>query len=550
MEPTDDEILRTIFDHVPVMIGFVGVDGRIELVNREWQRILGWSLEEAVALGTDFYDRCLPDPRDRKRALKFLAESNGEWMDFKATVRDGRVVDLSWLVVRLSDGTSIGIGTDVTIRKRIEEAEREQRDFAEALRDSAAALNSTLDLDEVVQRILDTVGRLVPHDAACVVLRENDRWHGYASRSWAGLGGVGGEEPRRSARDPTGVPRAATLDHSGAPPRTQPDDVGAGGGDVAGRVAATGAVDRERGASPLPAWARSHVDAPIRVDGRPIGMLTLASSAAGFFGERDVTRLHAFVEQAALALENARLLCEVYAARERLESLSNQLIVAEEAERRRIARELHDDVGQVLTAVGANLRAVELSPERTTLFRRLEDSLDLIDGALKRIRDLSLELRPSVLDDFGLVRALEWYVERVAQRTGLTAAFVADPSSRTRLPGSLETTCFRVAQIALTNVARHARARQVSVELREGATDLLLTIRDDGVGFDVPACMERASRGATLGLLSMHERVRLANGRIEITSAPHQGTEVRARFPLRSTDAAPPAPPALPSGPG
>jgi signal transduction histidine kinase len=220
-----------------------------------------------------------------------------------------------------------------------------------------------------------------------------------------------------------------------------------------------------------------------------------------------------------------------------LQELSRQVLQAQEVERRAIARELHDEIGQVLTAVSTNLQTIQLSPDAATLAERLNESVGLVDEALRQIRDLSLDLRPSMLDDFGLVPALEWFVDRQAQRSGFGAELAVAPAEL-RMPANLETTVFRVAQIALTNVARHAQAKHVHVELRQDAAELELRIRDDGIGFDVAAALERASRGATFGLLSMQERVWLVGGTLEITSTPGLGTEIRARFPVGSKDVA------------
>jgi signal transduction histidine kinase len=157
---------------------------------------------------------------------------------------------------------------------------------------------------------------------------------------------------------------------------------------------------------------------------------------------------------------------------------------------------------------------------------------------LQQVRNLSLDLRPSLLDDLGLVAALRWYVDRQGQRTGIAAQFAfSAPSDATRpadlrLPAGLETACFRLVQEALTNVVRHSRARHVSVELRLEAQTLHLSVRDDGVGFDVSSALAAAGRGQSLGLLGMHERVALLHGQIAIVSAPGQGTEVRVTVPV------------------
>ncbi|MBI5841861.1 MAG: PAS domain S-box protein [Chloroflexi bacterium] len=229
--------------------------------------------------------------------------------------------------------------------------------------------------------------------------------------------------------------------------------------------------------------------------------------------------------------ERAHLFEQANTSRKRLQILSQQLIEAQEIERRHIARELHDEIGQVLTAVRVNLQTIQLSPDPSTLGPRLEESISIVEHALRQVRDLSLDLRPSLLDDFGLAPALEWYVDRQAERSGFTAQFVAVPPEMQLAP-LLETACFRVAQAALTNVTRHAQAKQVRVELHHTETELRLVVRDDGIGFDVDTVLEHAAQGASLGLLGMRERAQLAGGQIEIESAPMNGTEIRVRFPF------------------
>jgi signal transduction histidine kinase len=229
--------------------------------------------------------------------------------------------------------------------------------------------------------------------------------------------------------------------------------------------------------------------------------------------------------------EDAKLLDQVRAGRERAQSLSQQLLEAQEAERRHLARELHDEIGQALTAVKINLQAVQRSAGEGANPARIEESVAIVDRALQQVRNLSLDLRPSLLDDLGLVAALRWYLDRQAQRAGFAAEFTADPPG-IRVPANLETACFRVAQEALTNVVRHAQAKRVRVELRQQGSELHLRIRDDGIGFEVPAARQRAARGGSLGLLGMQERVLLIRGRIEIHSAPGQGTEIHVSLPL------------------
>ncbi|HMJ24822.1 MAG TPA: PAS domain S-box protein [Pyrinomonadaceae bacterium] len=229
----------------------------------------------------------------------------------------------------------------------------------------------------------------------------------------------------------------------------------------------------------------------------------------------------------------ARDITERKRAQEALQIYSRRLIEAQEAERQSLARELHDEIGQVLTAVRINLQTVQSSCLNDASLPHVEESIVIVDEALGRIRDISLELRPSLLDDLGLASALRWYVDRYGQRTGIATEVLCGFEEGGRLPRDLETECFRIAQEALTNVARHANASRVRVQLEEGPEQLLLTIADNGIGFDSEKLFQTAASALTLGLRGMRERVLAMNGRIEIDSAPGNGTKVRATFPLK-----------------
>ena len=219
-------------------------------------------------------------------------------------------------------------------------------------------------------------------------------------------------------------------------------------------------------------------------------------------------------------------------SRQRLQTLSRRLVKVQETERRHLARELHDEIGQGLTAAEMNLQAMLLLPGTDALTPRLQESLYAVERVLEQVHDLSLNLRPSMLDDLGLEPALRWYVERQAALAGLQAEVRAPPLDQ-RLDPLIETECFRIAQEALTNVVKHAKARLVIVELSRNDEQLHLSVRDDGVGFDVASLRERAVGGASLGLLSMEERATLAGGGLQYHSTPGHGTEVHAWFPLK-----------------
>jgi PAS domain S-box-containing protein len=220
-------------------------------------------------------------------------------------------------------------------------------------------------------------------------------------------------------------------------------------------------------------------------------------------------------------------------AQDALQNYSRRLIEAQEAERQHIARELHDEIGQVLTAVKINLQSIQRLGPDSAWMPPLDESIGIVDEALGRVRELSIELRPSLLDDLGLSAALRWYVDRYAQRTGIRAEVMNGFEEEGRLPRELETACFRIAQEALTNVVRHAKANSVSVQLERVRERLVLTISDDGVGFDVEGLFSNAATVAALGLRGMEERALAVRGKIEIESALQNGTRVRATFPFK-----------------
>jgi signal transduction histidine kinase len=224
----------------------------------------------------------------------------------------------------------------------------------------------------------------------------------------------------------------------------------------------------------------------------------------------------------------ARDITERKQAQDALQMFSRQLIEAQEEERRRIARELHDQIGQVLTAVKMNLHTVQ-----RVCNAYIKDNIEAVDEALRLVRDLSVDLRPPLLDDLGLVTALRWYVDRYAKRTGLVANVIIELKDQNeRFSRELETACFRIAQEALTNIVRHARATAVSLRLKKDAELLFLSVSDDGKGFDPDALRKRAPRAATLGLLGMQERAHAAGGVVEVSSEISKGTEIRLKLPL------------------
>jgi PAS domain S-box-containing protein len=215
----------------------------------------------------------------------------------------------------------------------------------------------------------------------------------------------------------------------------------------------------------------------------------------------------------------------------RLAALSRRVFTVQEEERRAVARELHDELGQVLTAVRLNLQTLRRRSRDPELRPVFEDGLALLETAIAEVRALSTRLRPTILDDLGLEAALRSHLERSRARAELELdTDITLPHKR--LDPAVETACFRIVQEAMTNVVRHAGAHRLAVALRAVDGELVLSVRDDGHGFDPAAAAQRAARGESAGLSGMEERAQLAGGRLEIDAAPGRGTEVRAVFPL------------------
>ncbi len=316
---------------------------------------------------------------------------------------------------------------------------------------------------------------------------------------------------------------------------------------------------------PESGWIRSSIGAPICIKGEAIGFIILVSETSGVFNEQQAMRLEAFAVQAAIAIENARLYEEAQAARERLRALSLRLVQVQESERRHLARELHDEIGQALTALKLSLEATtgelvmpveegesldeeisaETKPERSQRPRsqrpigfeglegvekiqeRLRQARGQVSELIARTRELSLDLRPAMLDDLGLLPTLIWHIDRYQEQTGIQVSFTASGLEESRFMAEVETAAFRIVQEALTNVARHAAVSQAVVQIWIEPPALYLLIEDHGVGFDATIASPESA-----GLAGMQERVGLLGGTLTVDSTPGSGTRLLAMLPV------------------
>ncbi len=464
------EILQKMLDHIPLMISFMGADGHIKRVNREWERVFGWTLEEIQSRGIDVFAERYPNRRDRREVKKFIASSRGGWAHFKTRVRDGRTLDTTWANVRLSDGTTIGIGSEITERIRTENA----------LRRSEAYLEDSERLGHIGTWALNTSTLEITFWS-----KEHYRIFGFDPEK--GLPTLDAVMARIHGDD--GAVREAII----RAVRGKKDF------DVAYRIL-------------LPDGSVRNIHAL----GRPF--VNRTGEVVEFSGvSMDVTERKLAEQAVQLSLEQHR-------------TLAARLERVREEERTRLARTIHDDLGQVLTGIKLDLRT-ELDhppPSRRARARRFQAILKLIDDAIQSVRKIATELRPGILDDLGLVAAMEWAAQELAARTGAKCTLdlpredpVTEPEAATAM--------YRILQEALTNIARHAEATEFSVRLGEESGLVRLEVRDNGKGFQEA----RLPAGGSLGIVGMRERALLLGGRLTIVSAPGEGATLTAWIPGR-----------------
>lgn len=259
-----------------------------------------------------------------------------------------------------------------------------------------------------------------------------------------------------------------------------------------------------------------------------IGILILIYFGAKTYQLED-TRilLKALADQAAASITNANLFEQVRDGRERQKALASKLVEIQESERQHIARELHDQVGQVLTGLQFMLESAK-NQTSNAYVNKISEAQETVSSLIEQIREMSLNLRPMMLDDFGLLPTLLWHFERYTQQTGIKVLFENHELTE-RLSPNIETTVYRIVQEALTNVARYAKVAEVSVQLTPQENTLEIEIVDHGIGFD---SYVNPSKRSAVGLAGMCERANILGGYAEVRSVPGAGTQIIAVLPL------------------
>jgi PAS domain S-box-containing protein len=519
-----------IFQDSPVALAISSMaDGRVHDVNERWLSVFGF--ERSDVIGRTNADLRISEGLVDRDEIQSRASADGVMreVEMRARTKSGRIIDINasavpidvpgnpqemWLsaVVDVTDRKHAAAERDQLLaREQLARAEAEQA--LEKLRAVYAITDSVpghSPVGDLLSEVLRRLRRTLQIDHATVLLLDDDR-KALRLRAIEGPEGTGpltvlnvplgvGVSGRVAAEDrPMIVNDYQTLD---TPP------IRAAG------IEATASV----------------MAAPFHIGDRVAGVVAVSTLQLRQFTEEELRLLVLAADRVGPAIERGRLIDRIRSGMERQRALSRRLLTAHEEERRRLAVELHDELGQVLTAVKINLESLAQAKTPAGTFATMAATIQSVDEALLRVRDLALDLRPSVLDDLGLAAAIRWYVDRFARGGPIETHLSIDVLPA--LEPEVQTACFRVAQEALTNVDRHARAQHAWIDLHVLDGALELSVRDDGIGFDVTAARARAMRGTSVGLLGMQERVSLVDGEYEVVRVPAGGTEVRARFPL------------------
>jgi PAS domain S-box-containing protein len=493
-----------------------GIDGIVWEMNPRTMEISFISHRAELLLGYPI-ERWLTEPGFRDRIThsadlsrmkqlwnRAIAEGGEHTADYRAISSDGKEV---WIRETIQVGLNAqgqpiritGLGIDITERKtEADELIRLKDEFA-VLNKIGVALSTSLQLDEFLRILRTELRASLGAISGCVYLTKNSSDLPQLADCWG--------------TDPACVP----------PFFAQMQDLCNSKSEPLGFAEEAAKIALESGA-----YSTGAIAVPLLAKHELRGMLLLWNSDSPPIRESRWTFYAALGRQVGTLLQNVSLYQEVLAARERLTQLSRQLVSVQEAERRAVARELHDEIGQLLTGLKFTLemshRGQQLAPDD-----HYRTALTLIRDLMAKVEGLSLDLRPPVLDDLGLLPALHWHIDRFTTQTGVKVQLehtaIAD-----RFAAEVEIAAYRIVQEALTNVARHSGIRFATVRLWATREIFGIQITDAGCGFDASAVGEQAA-----GLTGMAERAMLLNGHLTIETAPGAGTSITVDLPLAET---------------
>ena len=506
-----EERFRSLIQNASDVITILEPDGIIRYESPSVERVLGYHPEERI--GKKTFDYVHPEDKERVRSTFAEAlDSPGQVkrpVEFRWRHKDGSWRHMETIRINLLHDPAVkGVvsnSRDITERKHSEEKLQRSLDALVTIHEAGQTFGSTLNEDEIGRSLLKMVRRVVGLGAAAIHLnyghQEGHPWHAVgAKRLWRS---AHGSSEARAARDEvlkTGEHRLFEPSHP----------------------------DLERG-------RLVGLCLPLRGQERVIGALE-AYGPEALKEQATVELLGSLANQAASALENARLYGELGDRERRLQELVGKLMAAQEEERRRVAYEVHDGLAQVAMGAHQQLQAFvhDPHPDSAKARRRLERALELVEQTTEEAQRVIADLRPTTLDDFGLAAALQLQVEEL-RADGWEVSY-DEALGEERLPGEIETALYRVAREALWNARKHAGTTLVGIALERWGEKVHLEVRDFGRGFDPSAISGSGGPGERVGLSSMRERIALLGGDFEIRSRVGEGTTVVAEVPLPTPD--------------
>lgn len=515
-----EEKYRRLVELSPEAIGIVA-DERLVLLNEAGTKMLGATNLESI-VGRLAWDFVQPQYREQIARQYQLISANKQdafHIEMKIVRLDGTPLDVEVTAIPfIYEGKPAAqvIFRNISERKRAEEEIRQRNEELAALNAIATTVSQSLNLEKILNGALDEVLKL-----------------GMFGEQADGLIHLWEE----------GDSHLKLIAKRGVPPNhacllSSPEV----GECLCGRVIETGQRilvksalhDKRHDRRWSEMCEHQDICLPLSVRGKVLGVMNLKLPQEQQVTERNLQMLSAVADQIGVAIENARLFDEVSLQRQQLLALGARIAEVEASERKHLARELHDQVGQNLTALGINLNIIrsQLSADSAAIARqRAEESLALLEETTERIRDIMSELRPPMLDDYGLVASLRWYATKISQRSGFIVTVKGTESAKP-LPARVENALFRIAQEALTNVAKHAQAQNVTVTMTVDEGVARMIVADDGLGFD-PRAFLRSENERGWGLLIMAERAEALGGHCWIESDPvGGGTQVTAEIAL------------------
>jgi PAS domain S-box-containing protein len=509
---------RDLLESTPDAIIVVDEAGTISSVNNQAEVQFGYTRAELSGkrlemLLPERFRGAHPELREAYTATA-TARPMGLDQELAARRKDGSEypVDISLSPLKTSGSTTvIAAIRDITKYKAVEQALQQNQRILNTMLEFSRRLSAELDLDLLLKSIVEGIVAAFPKaEAASIWLYDPDQDR-VQPRAWAG-------HPDQVFRDVSVEPDTSLI----------------------GQIFRTGQPLLSSDATAEPSFEylgqseldrlHSIIGAPLSIDGQVVGAIFGDNlSEKDVFGKGDLDLLLGLALQAEVAIKNGRLYAQVQVAELQLRNLSHRLVEVHETERRTIGRELHDQLGQMMTALSLTLETASRLPAAKQA-EKYEYASQIADDLLQRISRLSLELRPPMLDDLGLVPAVLWHITHFQEPSELEIDFRHSGIERTRLAPEIEINAYRVIQEALTNIARHAKAKQVQVSARVIDEVLTIKIKDDGRGFDP---LEHRILTTSSGLSGMRERARLNGGMLSIDSEPHEGTLIVLQLPLQ-----------------